>query len=63
MTRHMIENLKNFDRIKMQKIANFTFLENQLFGFLVTALAIFNLEEHTIHQNKAKDISFGSPFI
>ena len=47
----------------MQKIANFTFLENRIFGFLVIALAIFNLEEHTIHQNKAKDISFRPNFL
>ena len=42
----------------MKKIANLHFLKNQLFRFLIIFLVIFNLQEHTIHQNKAEDISF-----
>ena len=64
MTGHMIENLKNFDRMEMQKIANFSFfMKKQLFRLFVISLVIFNLQEHTIHQNKAKDISFRPNFI
>ena len=50
----MIENLRKFEKIKMEKIANFTFLKNQLFRFLIISLVIF--KEDTMHQNKAEDI-------
>ena len=53
----MIENLKKFERTKMEKNCKFhVFKKNQLFRFLIISLVIFNLQEHTIHQNKAEDI-------
>ena len=56
MNRHGIDNQKSFDRIKMQKKSNYTFLKNQPFRFVIRSLVTSNLKEHSIHQNKAEDI-------
>ena len=46
----------------MQKIAKFDLLKNQFFGFLIISLVKFDLEECTIPQIKAKNISSG-PYV
>ena len=59
MTKDMITNLKKIDRQKVQKIAKFDSFKNHIFRFLIISLVIFVLQEYTIPQIKAKDISFG----
>ena len=40
----------------MQKIARFTFFEKLILQILIISPVISNPQEHTRHQNKAKDI-------
>ena len=48
-------------KCKKCKIAYF--LRNHIFRFLIISLVMLNLQEHTIHQNKAEDISFRPYFL
>ena len=63
MTREMITKLKNFDRIFLKELQIWHFLKNQIFRFLVISLIIFDLQECTIPQIKAKDILFWPSFV
>ena len=70
MTGDMIKKLKNCFFKKCQflhfllklKVKN-CFLKKQPFSILIISLVIFNLQKHTIHQNKAKDIGFRPNFL
>ena len=59
----MIARLKNSTEKKVLKSANFTFVKNQIFIFLIISLVIFDLQESTLPQNEAKDILFGPYFL
>ena len=48
----------------MEKIVKFDiFKKKHLLRFLIISLVMLNLQEHTIHQNKAEDILFRPNFI
>ena len=63
MTREMITKLKNFDRIFLKELQIWHFLKNQIFRFLIKSLIIFDIQECTIPQTKAKDILFWPYFV
>ena len=54
--------MKKFDRKKCKKLQNFKFFEKSIFVLLIISLATFDLQEHTIPQIKAENISF-EPYV
>ena len=53
------KKMKKFDRKQCKKLQNLKFFEESFFGFLIISLVISDLQECTVLQIEAKDISFG----